>query len=296
MFDFKELEAFVAIVRTGSFRLAARRLHITQPAISERIHRLEQTLDAPLLDRRQRPIKATRKGHALLGHAERLIQARHEAIAALLPSEAIGGQLRLGIVESLAQRWLTRLLEDARERFPSLVIEVEIDVTPHLAERMISQELDLAFLIGPLSAQRVVNHALCKYPTTLVVHPSLLERYRGDAHRLLEEIDFIAPLRNSRAYIDVRAFLDARGLEKTRIHCSSSMNSIAQMAQAGLGVGAVPLSIAEPLIVRGELIPLPFTLPPHEFTASWLASSSDPRLEALTQRAIAIANAAEASD
>ncbi|HBJ29022.1 LysR family transcriptional regulator, partial [Cobetia sp.] len=43
MFDFKELEAFVWVVRLGSFRKGATKLHLTQPSISDRINRLEAT-------------------------------------------------------------------------------------------------------------------------------------------------------------------------------------------------------------------------------------------------------------
>ncbi|SOC54698.1 regulatory helix-turn-helix protein, lysR family [Chromohalobacter canadensis] len=71
MFDFKELEAFVWVVRLGSFRKGATKLHLTQPSISDRITRLEDSVGESLLDRSARPVQPTfTHEHVLVPEAE----------------------------------------------------------------------------------------------------------------------------------------------------------------------------------------------------------------------------------
>ena len=79
MFDFKELEAFVWVVRLGSFRKGATKLYLTQPSISDRITRLEDSVGESLLDRSARPVQPTLRGREFFTYAERLLA--HPAVA-----------------------------------------------------------------------------------------------------------------------------------------------------------------------------------------------------------------------
>lgn len=150
MFDFKELEAFVWIVRLGSFRMAASHLNLTQPSISDRISRLEERIGHTLLERHRRPVRPTRKGQEFFAYSEQLLSVRQQALIAMQSPNLYRGKLRLGIVESLAQTWLTAFIRTCKERYPELVIEVELDVTPRVHERLLSHDIDLAFLVGPI--------------------------------------------------------------------------------------------------------------------------------------------------
>ena len=102
MFDFKELEAFVWVVRLGSFRKVAARLHLTQPSISDRITRLETAVGESLLDRGARPVQPTLRGREFYVHAERLLNNREEALQLFQNQEDFSGTLRLGVIETIA--------------------------------------------------------------------------------------------------------------------------------------------------------------------------------------------------
>ena len=80
--DFKHIEAFVWVAEMGDFRLAAEKLHTTQPAISQRIAALESTLAVRLFDRGGRGIRLTEKGQELLSHA-RAVSWRCGTVAAI---------------------------------------------------------------------------------------------------------------------------------------------------------------------------------------------------------------------
>ena len=74
-----QLEAFLAVVREGSFSAAAKALYRTQPAISQTIKRLEDEIGRPLFDRSSRRGLLTDAGRVLADHAERLINFRQQA-------------------------------------------------------------------------------------------------------------------------------------------------------------------------------------------------------------------------
>ena len=71
--DTQLFEAFIAVAESGSFSVAAERVHLTQPAVSKRIAQLEQQLDCRLFDRIARNISLTEAGAALLPKASRLV-------------------------------------------------------------------------------------------------------------------------------------------------------------------------------------------------------------------------------
>src|SRR6188474_3581549 len=78
-----QLEAFLAVVREGSFSAAAKALFRTQPAISQTIKKLEDEIGRPLFDRSSRRGVLTDAGRVLADHAERLVNLRTRAMAAL---------------------------------------------------------------------------------------------------------------------------------------------------------------------------------------------------------------------
>src|SRR6476659_3111271 len=78
-----QLEAFLAVVREGSFSAAAKALYRTQPAISQTIKKLEDEIGRPLFDRSSRRGVLTDAGRVLADHAERLVNLRQRALAAL---------------------------------------------------------------------------------------------------------------------------------------------------------------------------------------------------------------------
>jgi DNA-binding transcriptional LysR family regulator len=81
--DLFELEAFVTVVREGGFSKAAKALYRTQPAVSQIIRRLEDELGQPLFDRSSRRGVLTDAGRVLLEHAERLLNFKAQALAAV---------------------------------------------------------------------------------------------------------------------------------------------------------------------------------------------------------------------
>src|SRR5260370_24257708 len=86
---------------------------------------------------------------------------------------AVGGVLRLGVAETIVHTWLPRLIKSVNTAYPNLSLEIEVDITPNLNARLLAQEIELAFMLGPLSASSVRNRVLCDYPVGFLASPAL---------------------------------------------------------------------------------------------------------------------------
>src|SRR5260370_6377163 len=86
---------------------------------------------------------------------------------------AMHGVLRLGVAETIVHAWLSQLIKGVNHAYPNLSLEIEVDIISNLRNRLLAQEIELAFLLGPLIAPAVSNRALCDYPARLLARPSL---------------------------------------------------------------------------------------------------------------------------
>ncbi|MGY4426906.1 DNA-binding transcriptional LysR family regulator [Bradyrhizobium sp. JR6.1] len=178
MTDFRSIETFLWVVKLGSFRGAAQRLNTTQPAISQRIAQLEREMGVKLLNRDHRVASPTPSGRLMMTYAEKLIGLRSEMMAEVGDRSAMRGALRLGVAETIVHTWLPRLVKSVNEIYPNLSLEIEVDITPNLTPRLLAQEIELAFVLGPVSASGAHNHVLCDYPIGFPGEPLARPRLR----------------------------------------------------------------------------------------------------------------------
>jgi DNA-binding transcriptional LysR family regulator len=144
--NLEDLRAIVAVAETGSLAKAATRLHITQPAVTRRIQRLESDLGAQLLDRDSKPARLTRTGTEVYGHALKIIQTGQE-----LRASAAGGlataPVRIGVSYVLADAMLGAAVDAVQRAAPGTKLVLTADRSPVLAKRVAERELDGAVLV-----------------------------------------------------------------------------------------------------------------------------------------------------
>ena len=294
MLDFRSIETFLWVVKLGSFRGAAQRLNTTQPAISQRIAQLERELGVKLLNRDHRVASPTPSGRQMMVYAEKLIGLRTEMLAEVGDRSAMRGVLRLGVAETIVHTWLPQLIKHVNDSYPNLSLEIEVDVTPNLHARLLAQEIELAFALGPPSAPSIRNRVLCDYPVNFLASPML---GLGDAPVSAEEIakfPIITFPRKTQPYERVRALFNRPDLPPIRLHASASIATVIHMAIEGLGVAVIPAAIVESELADGRLQELKTNLrmPPLTFTASWLASPEMVAIERVAELAAKTAESA----
>lgn len=146
-----QLRYFVAVAETGSFTRAAERCHVTQPALSGAIAKLEDDLGAKLFLRNNRVVMLTGAGQRLLEDSIPILKACNE-VRANIRGEDVAKVLRLGIVRTLPTHKLTSLLTALRADLTNLEIEIVEGAASELDEYLAMDKLDVALTILPESS------------------------------------------------------------------------------------------------------------------------------------------------
>ncbi len=298
MVDFKSIETFLWVVTLGSFRGAAQRLNTTQPAISQRIAQLEREMGVKLLSREHRMASPTPSGRQLMVYAEKLIGLRSEMMAEVGDRSATRGVMRLGVAETIVHTWLPRLIKSVNSAYPNLSLEIEVDITPNLSARLLAQEIELAFVVGPLSAAGVRNRVLCDYPIGFLASPAL---GLGNAPLTLHDLakfPIITFPRKTQPYEIVRSLFNRPDLPPIRLHASASLATVIHMAIEGLGIAVIPTAIIENELADGrlQLLSTDLKISPLTFSASWLASPDTVAVELVADLAGKIAQSSALVD
>jgi DNA-binding transcriptional LysR family regulator len=291
MTDFKAIETFMWVVTLGSFRGAAQKLNTTQPAISQRIAQLEHEVGVRLLQRDRRMVLPTPSGRQMMVYAEKLIKLRSEMLAAIGDRSAMRGVLRLGVAETIVHTWLSQLIKSVNHAYPNLTVEIEVDITANLRNRLLAQEIELAFLLGPLTLPSISNRALCDYTLGFVASPALgLGTRRLTVHELAQ-FPIITFSRKTAPYEIVSSLFNRPDLPPMRLHASASLATVIHMATEGLGIAVIPTAIIANELAdqRLQLLSTNLQIPPLTFTASWLTSPDTVAIERVAELAAQLA-------
>ncbi|MBQ1091279.1 LysR substrate-binding domain-containing protein [Streptomyces sp. B93] len=248
MYDPSQLRTFLAVAQTLSFTRAARRLGLRQSTVSQHVRRLEDATGRQLFSRDTHSVELTEDGEAMLGFARRIL-AVHEQATAFFTGTRLRGRLRFGASEDFVLTRLPEILEGFRHDHPEVDLELTVELSGTLHERLASGKLDLVL------AKRRPQDARGE----LVWHDRLVwigaERLRLDSERPVPLIVYPPPgITRARA-------LDAlqRQGRAWRIACTSgSLNGLIAAARAGLGVMAHSRGLIPPGLVR---VPDRFGLP-----------------------------------
>ncbi|MFT3799709.1 MAG: LysR family transcriptional regulator [Burkholderiaceae bacterium] len=290
MLDFKSLETFLWVVNLRGFSAAAAKLATTQPAVSHRIAQLEEDFGVRLLERDNRTVTPTMAGCKLLAYAERAVKLRTEMLRAVRDPRAIEGTVRLGVVETLVHTWLPELVRRVEATYPRLNLDIQSDITREMRKKLISQELDLAFVMGPLDDSLLLNRFLCDYPMAFIASPKLQVPKPATLLDLARFRIMTFPPRTEPFEI-LHAIFNDPSLPPLRVHSSNALGTFVHLAIEALGVMMIPPIIVKEHVAAGtlEIIPTDFVLPKVSFTASWLGSPDTLAVELVADIAVSLA-------
>ena len=154
--DPSHLRSLQAIVRYGGYHRAAEALHLTQPAISRHIRRLEEQLGEPLFVKRGRGVELTPFGEratAALGE----VVAAHDQALARLSRGAGSGPFTLGAIENLIDPILPNLIGTIRRELGDRQLQLRVDRSLELVQRVKAGEVDAAIVLDPGDAPRALE-------------------------------------------------------------------------------------------------------------------------------------------
>ncbi len=151
----EQYRIFCVAAEAGSFSEAAKRLYITQSAVSQHIRSLEEALGVILFVRGRKGATLTAQGELLFGYAKRSLEELENAESLFQKMRSLTeGSLRIGAGDTLTRYFLLEYLERFHNRYPGIQIEIVNRVTGETLSKLSSGKVDMAFVNLPVEESR----------------------------------------------------------------------------------------------------------------------------------------------
>ena len=249
-FTLDQLKILQAIHSEGSFKKAAEKLYISQPAVSLQIQNLERQLNVPIFYREKRKAQLTETGRLLLKYCDRILNLCEETCRSLDELQTLqSGTLKIGASQTTGTYLLPRLLGIFRQKYPQINVELQVHSTRRIAWGIMNGQLDLAIVGGDIPAElrntlEITSYAEDELALILpITHPfsSLESIQKEDLYRL----KFIALDTESTIRRVIESNLSQNGIDSRYFKIEMELNSVEAIknaVQSGLGAAFVSVS------------------------------------------------------
>lgn len=257
--DLRQLRAFVAVADEGSFTLAAKKLFLTQSAISHSMKSLEDSLGCRLLSRLGKRTVLTGEGEVLLRRC-RVILSELEQVGRELDGLKRWGQsrIRIGAPHSLCQFLLPTVLREFCDCFPRCEPSIEAGDTEGLLEKLDEHELDVVLGLRLKSGREKGVRSLFRDRMCFVVPPVHPWAEAGAPEMAdFEKVQFIIYARASGTQRLVENYFSDHGIRPKAPLVLGDMEAIKEMSKIGIGVGIVADWVVKREVEEGTLVALP---------------------------------------
>jgi DNA-binding transcriptional LysR family regulator len=238
--DIRQLKAFVAIAEEKTFTAGAKRVNITQAAVSMQIRQLEEEIGLPLFNRTPRRVILTEAGEYLLSRARRILREHDNALEELAEmAGAKHGRLRIGSASAMfATQQLPAILEKLKNKYQQAEISVVSGTSQALVEKILHGEVDIAFVSLPVENSNIETEKLFSDEIVAIAHPShsFAKEKIVTAKMLAEELLILGEKGgNTRRMID--DFFEDASVKPHVVMELSRQEAIDKMVENNMGVG-----------------------------------------------------------
>lgn len=232
------LETYLVVVQHGSLAEASRRLGVTPAAIAQRIKALEDEIGMSLLVRFGRRVRPTEAGFAILQTSRRVLSEVRQLKSVAL-DDHVFGELRLGAISTI----LTGLLPGALRRVFDTTPDVDVFLLPgtsaELYNNLLDEKIDAAILVKPpFAIPKTLQWDLIRSEPFILAAPAQLADH--SAEQILSTQSFIRYDRNNWGGRLVDTYLQQQEISPREWLELDSLEAIALMVEAGLGVSLLP--------------------------------------------------------
>jgi DNA-binding transcriptional LysR family regulator len=252
---FAQLRVFHAITATGSFTKAAERLAVTPPAVSLQVRHLERQCGVRLFERLGRRVRLTPAGDTLGQYTQRIFTLAEDAERALQGARGfVGARLRIAATPTIAGYYLGPFWQAVRRRYPRLRLELSVQNSQRVRERLLRLEDDLGMLGGDPDHPDLVFRPFARDPLVVIVAPDhSWARRRSVSWPALAAQPLIQrePGSSTRELMERR--LRAAGIELSSTVEIASTEAIKRAVEAGTGVGVLATAAVRREVEAGHL-------------------------------------------
>lgn len=249
-----QIEAFVEIARTRTVSRAADALYVTQPALTARLQRLEEELDAKLFVRTPRGMKLTEAGEAYLPHAVKALESLADGRRIVNAFERGGvGRLTVGAAPAVSTYVLPGILRRFTTGHPRVSVSVRTGHSEEILELVVREQADVG-LIRELRHPDIVSTPLYQDRVLLVVEPG--HRFASRGRIRLEDIarEQLVLFDRTSSYRELtNAIFRGAGVRPEGIMELDNIDAAKKMVQEGFGVALIPYTAVAAELEAGLL-------------------------------------------
>jgi len=255
--EIRQLKAFLAIAEAKTFTAGARRVNVTQAAISMQIRQLEDEVGLQLFTRTPRRVIMTEAGEYLLERARKILREHDSALAEI--AEVAGaeyGRLRIGTASgTFAMHQLPTIMQKLKGKFPNSELTVSSGTSIKLVDNMMHGGIDTAFVSLPVDNANITTESIFSDEIVAIAHPKhplAKEKYISAATLAGEDLILGERGGNTRRMID--EFFAAANVKPNITMELSRQEAINLMVENNLGVGMTGAKSVAREIRDGKLV------------------------------------------
>lgn len=238
----KQLRYFVALEQIGHFGKAADVCFVSQPAFSVAIRELENTLNIQLVDRTNKNVTVTSLGRDIARQARQVLRDLEELVDIAQGNQLpLSGQLKLGVIPTIAPFLLPRLLPALRKSYPDLKLYLKEDLTDRVYAGLMDGDLDIILIALPYELRNVTEMNLFR-DRFYLAHQTKSTLIDARDHQVSElPEDSILLLEDGHCMRDhALSACNIKNADKVSHITATSLLTLVQMVDADLGVTYLP--------------------------------------------------------
>jgi len=249
-------DAFVKVMETGSISIAAEHLFITQPAVTKRIHSLEDYFGVKLFESAGRGIQPTHAAHSLLPKVKMWLNELGEIHHTLSHEQAhVQGRLKIGTSHHIGLHHLAEPLKRFVQQFPQVTLDVHFVDSEQAHEQVLAGELELAFLTLPPRGDDRLNYLTIWHdPLVFVAAPfhALAQQQQLHLEDLIAYPSLLPAAHTYTSQIMLAEFA-RKGLKPQISMGNNPLESIRMLVSIGLGWSVLPKTLLNHELVQLDL-------------------------------------------
>lgn len=252
----RHLDTLVWVVRLGGIGAAARHLNVTQPTVTRRIQELERNLGTCLFRREGGRFVTTGAARLCASNAERILGELTAMRVATSGPSAIRATVRVGVGELVALTWLHRLLERMEQTYPNVLVNLDVDLSSRLLDKLARRDLDFVIVPGPVAIPHAVKADIGSCSFRWLASPLRFRTDDGATPHKLAELPIITLPHEADLNDTMMRWFEASGARPARLSVCNSFSVVTALVRKGLGVSLMPVDYFAEDLSLGSLIAL----------------------------------------
>lgn len=267
-FSLRQLQYAVAVAEALSFRKAAERCHVSQPALSAQIAHLEQVLGTALFERDRRRVLVTAAGRELIERARAVLRETDDLVeGARRARNPLAGTLRIGIIPTISPYLLPRIAPALRRAYPALRLLWVEDKTEVLSRSLSTGALDAAVVALESDLGEVDEAVIAADPFVIAAAPDSALGSKNTPAKPSELRDVgVLLLDDGHCFRDQALAICSEARASELEFRATSLTTLTQMVAAGAGVTLLPRLAVPTETLRTKLTVRPFEEPAPQRT------------------------------